>query len=98
MVVFFFFFFFLMIRRPPRSTLFPYTTLFRSRQPGPSGQPARQLGEPGVHPVPKRPPAVRPSSCESAADGPVCRCWDVHPPADPRGSYAAGRAPIIGTV
>src|SRR3712207_8288500 len=25
-------FFFLMIRRPPRSTLFPYTTLFRSRQ------------------------------------------------------------------
>src|SRR2546428_8344243 len=28
--VFFFFFFFLMIRRPPRSTLFPYTTLFRS--------------------------------------------------------------------
>src|SRR5256885_12559453 len=27
----FFLFFFLMIRRPPRSTLFPYTTLFRSR-------------------------------------------------------------------
>src|SRR3989442_15930007 len=26
----YFFFFFLMIRRPPRSTLFPYTTLFRS--------------------------------------------------------------------
>src|SRR5690242_21594518 len=29
----FFFFFFLMIRRLPRSTLFPYTTLFRSRRP-----------------------------------------------------------------
>src|SRR6266853_3751760 len=28
-----FFFFFLMIRRPPRSTLFPYTTLFRSPRP-----------------------------------------------------------------
>src|SRR6266436_10029409 len=28
------FFFFLMIRRPPRSTLFPYTTLFRSRSTG----------------------------------------------------------------
>src|SRR3712207_7312151 len=28
-------FFFLMIRRPPRSTLFPYTTLFRSPAPGP---------------------------------------------------------------
>src|SRR2546428_4879509 len=27
------FFFFLMIRRPPRSTLFPYTTLFRSSVP-----------------------------------------------------------------
>src|SRR3712207_8382612 len=27
-------FFFLMIRRPPRSTLFPYTTLFRSRRAG----------------------------------------------------------------
>src|SRR3712207_7002181 len=29
-----YFFFFLMIRRPPRSTLFPYTTLFRSGHPG----------------------------------------------------------------
>src|SRR2546429_3608400 len=28
------FFFFLMIRRPPRSTLFPYSTLFRSTYPG----------------------------------------------------------------
>src|SRR6266498_3829310 len=40
--VFVFFFFFLMIRRPPRSTLFPYTTLFRSgdglpRPPRPRG-------------------------------------------------------------
>src|SRR5258708_37590246 len=32
-----FFFFFLMIRRPPRSTLFPYTTLFRSCLPVKSG-------------------------------------------------------------
>src|SRR5476649_801829 len=31
--LFVFFFFFLMIRRPPRSTLFPYTTLFRSVRP-----------------------------------------------------------------
>src|SRR5258707_11657262 len=37
-------FFFLMIRRPPRSTLFPYTTLFRSqaRRPGPGA--ARAYG------------------------------------------------------
>src|SRR3712207_7842092 len=32
------FFFFLMIRRPPRSTLFPYTTLFRSAAGGDRGQ------------------------------------------------------------
>src|SRR2546429_9417337 len=31
------FFFFLMIRRPPRSTLFPYTTLFRSQFPNNPG-------------------------------------------------------------
>src|SRR6266550_4598317 len=39
------FIFFLMIRRPPRSTLFPYTTLFRSR------------GRPGGSPRPCLPPA-----------------------------------------
>src|SRR2546428_9070922 len=33
------FFFFLMIRRPPRSTLFPYTTLFRSMQQTDPGRP-----------------------------------------------------------
>src|SRR3712207_8275928 len=33
-------FFFLMIRRPPRSTLFPYTTLFRSDGRRPLAQPA----------------------------------------------------------
>src|SRR2546425_5892970 len=37
---FVFFFFFLMIRRPPRSTLFPYTTLFRSAM-------VRELGRQG---------------------------------------------------
>src|SRR5438067_6125519 len=31
-IVYSFMFFFLIIRRPPRSTLFPYTTLFRSRR------------------------------------------------------------------
>src|SRR6266567_7217761 len=34
-------FFFLMIRRPPRSTLFPYTTLFRSRQCPDESRPRR---------------------------------------------------------
>src|ERR1017187_2355079 len=40
---FFVFFFFLMIRRPPRSTLFPYTTLFRS----PEGLFGQRLLRPG---------------------------------------------------
>src|SRR5438445_6015147 len=35
-------FFFLMIRRPPRSTLFPYTTLFRSRPHHPAPRTARR--------------------------------------------------------
>src|SRR2546430_4773952 len=38
------FFFFLMIRRPPRSTLFPYTTLFRSLHPIASAPDARSPG------------------------------------------------------
>src|SRR2546430_11154984 len=38
-----FLFFFLMIRRPPRSTLFPYTTLFRSFFPKPPKPPPSKL-------------------------------------------------------
>src|SRR5574344_2765071 len=40
-VLYFFCFFFLMIRRPPRSTLFPYTTLFRSISIPCSTQPSK---------------------------------------------------------
>src|SRR2546425_8485934 len=40
-----FFFFFLMIRRPPRSTLFPYTTLFRSADEDVGPVEARQREE-----------------------------------------------------
>src|SRR2546430_5779007 len=42
------FFFFLMIRRPPRSTLFPYTTLFRSARGGGAGP---HRGRAGPHHV-----------------------------------------------
>src|SRR5207342_3885013 len=43
------FFFFLMIRRPPRSTLFPYTTLFRSGRPSaPRGHVRRRHGRSGA--------------------------------------------------
>src|SRR2546423_13308998 len=61
---FLFFFFFLMIRRPPRSTLFPYTTLFRSRSapscPGPAARAstARRRSRRG-RPVPRRTPPPR---------------------------------------
>src|SRR5258708_9547682 len=57
-----------MIRRPPRSTLFPYTTLFRSRRDCPCSLPvrlARILGSPAAElsghekPYRQRPPAGR---------------------------------------
>src|SRR2546427_11417044 len=43
----FFLFFFLMIRRPPRSTLFPYTTLFRSDFDLRNGGGGRDVGKQG---------------------------------------------------
>src|SRR2546422_8347656 len=52
----FLFFFFLMIRRPPRSTLFPYTTLFRSPRS------ARPLGGSGGRTA-AAPPAASDSRC-----------------------------------
>src|SRR6266704_6061913 len=54
LLLFIVFFFFLMIRRPPRSTLFPYTTLFRpdarvrcgpGRRQGPRHEPPRRSEE-----------------------------------------------------
>src|SRR3712207_7117031 len=51
-------FFFLMIRRPPRSTLFPYTTLFRSHDVRRRELPLRRLLRPRrpVHRAPARRP------------------------------------------
>src|SRR5256885_8741473 len=37
-----------MIRRPPRSTLFPYTTLFRSRRGAAQGAAGREVGGPAA--------------------------------------------------
>src|SRR5216684_6560411 len=51
-------FFFLMIRRPPRSTLFPYTTLFRSQHAGRPAGPRQGRGARGAgarRPVRHRP-------------------------------------------
>src|SRR6266550_5399076 len=64
--LFFFFFFFLMIRRPPRSTLFPYTTLFRSR-PGPHRRPdSPACGRHSVRPAPAA--SARPRSEEHTSE------------------------------
>src|SRR3712207_8066022 len=54
------YFFFLMIRRPPRSTLFPYTTLFRSARGAPLGAGERLSGKPDP---------IRDRSLEGVPDG-----------------------------
>src|SRR5205807_10415165 len=60
------FFFFLMIRPPPRSTLFPYTTLFRS--------PGAPPESPACRPVaPARPPARKPRPQPAARPRPAAR-------------------------
>src|SRR6266404_3946024 len=56
-------FFFLMIRRPPRSTLFPYTTLFRS----PSSPPTCGRGSPGCRRSPGRRSEEHTSELQSLA-------------------------------
>src|SRR5216684_8304020 len=50
--IFFLIFFFLMIRRPPRSTLFPYTTLFRSSRSASSRAGIRRSFPPTSSPAP----------------------------------------------
>src|SRR3712207_8690243 len=63
-------FFFLMIRRPPRSTLFPYTTLFRSRARAPQRRsrigcvPSGSSARPGAAARPR--PSSRPPREHSA--------------------------------
>src|SRR6266550_5222709 len=57
-----FLFFFLMIRRPPRSTLFPYTTLFRSDR-------GRRRTVPGCRSRPVRPRSDRKSTRLNSSHG-----------------------------
>src|SRR2546425_2393431 len=56
-----------MIRRPPRSTLFPYTTLFRSQLPGARPQPGRAGAV--VHLLPPRDHVPRPAGRRAVRDG-----------------------------
>src|SRR2546429_4230163 len=65
------FFFFLMIRRPPRSTLFPYTTLFRSRSAESTRRRQRHADRPDRWRHPAREGGV--------AGGHLCRLRAVRP-------------------
>src|SRR5256885_9587628 len=88
-----FFFFFLMIRRPPRSTLFPYTTLFRSflRQRERCCARERVLAHVGRNPFPPR-------LHRGAAAGPRCRPIRPGASAVPAGLRRIGRCTQGGSV
>src|SRR2546429_9774079 len=70
-----------MIRRPPRSTLFPYTTLFRSCRRGAA------VGDPGWHARPwRRSRGVRPSRTARRGGG--------HPPPPAAADLHLGHPPL----
>src|SRR2546430_6202568 len=87
------FFFFLMIRRPPRSTLFPYTTLFRSREAGRArrGRLGDRPGGPGVRARCRRVYWPR-GGARLFAPPPLRRAAGPDPGRLPLGHCAPGRA------
>src|SRR5579875_1984114 len=91
------FFFFLMIRRPPRSTLFPYTTLFRSQLAWSRATGAYVYASPAVADVPGLGPTVYMGSYDSrfyafnAASGAIR--WS-----HAAGGRISGAATIVGHV
>src|SRR5256886_3920257 len=87
-------FFFLMIRRPPRSTLFPYTTLFRSGEAPRAGRPhgdacrRHASGATLARRRPRRPPARGPATAPRAQ-----RSAGPRTPAPARTASGTGRRP-----
>src|SRR5256885_10601985 len=84
-----------MIRRPPRSTLFPYTTLFRSRPSGaPDQEIARLCEQPGVSERPARDRSEEHTSELQSPCNLVCRLLlekkkrSLQSPRRPRGELA----------
>src|SRR5690606_41661062 len=69
-------FFFLLIRRPPRSTLFPYTTLFRSGSSSPTGSRSASARCPTTGSTSSR--RARRSSRSPAATSRRCRRSEEH--------------------
>src|SRR3989441_7761560 len=87
-----FFFFFLMIRRPPRSTLFPYTTLFRSRARSPAAARERRTRPRRTR---RRPLRARPRWRASDRGSRTVRHRPESPPNDTSGPWVPpGRAPV----
>src|SRR6266568_9549922 len=80
-----FFFFFLMIRRPPRSTLFPYTTLFRPGGPADHGQAAAPAWPVGAAAGGRARTTARSAPCLMQK---FALCKNPHPPPLPP-SFAA---------
>src|SRR5690606_38704697 len=76
---------FLLLRRPPRSTLFPYTTLFRSPEIGPVGIPTEY-----------EPPAERNWAEEGYTGGYVPVTGEVTEVETPAGTTAAGSVAVEG--
>src|SRR5690606_42039649 len=74
---------FLLLRRPPRSTLFPYTTLFRSPEIGPVGIPTEY-----------EPPAERNWAEEGYTGGYVPVTGEVTEVETPSGTTAAGSVAV----
>src|SRR2546430_14618259 len=66
------YFFFLMIRRPPRSTLFPYTTLFRSRRRNSQAAGGGEFERPGLVEGPQQRSEEHTSELQSQSNL-VCR-------------------------
>src|SRR5258708_31330768 len=93
-------FFFLMIRRPPRSTLFPYTTLFRSRQSSAPSRPATPASQPpAASAAPPRPARSEEHTSElQSPDHLVCRLLleKKNETPFPLGAYLRSRVPEHG--
>src|SRR6266513_4449690 len=96
-----FFFFFLMIRRPPRSTLFPYTTLFRSRtlcRAARTNSRCAAYAEPGSRGTPDRPArrTLRSRRCGPPRGGPAPDSRERGPKAYARPRESVARRTPLG--
>src|SRR2546422_5514740 len=86
-------FFFLMIRRPPRSTLFPYTTLFRSLEAGALPEQCLHLGRLGADP--RGPRQVRRADLDRLLQGSDRRALGERPRSEEHTSELQSRLHLV---